>query len=29
MLPPGVKKPEKDWDFNYDERDTNEGDFRG
>ncbi|KQM32120.1 hypothetical protein ASF03_15330 [Rhizobium sp. Leaf68] len=28
-LPPGKKKPEKDWDVNYDERDTNEGDFRG
>ncbi len=28
-LPPGTKKPKKDWDINYDERDTNEGDFRG
>lgn len=28
-LPPGKQKPEKDWDINYDERDMNEGDFRG
>lgn len=28
-LPPGTKKPEKDWDLNYDERETNEGEFRG
>jgi len=28
-LPPGAKKPEKDWDLNCDERDINEGDFRG
>ncbi|MEJ1175882.1 hypothetical protein WA845_16665 [Agrobacterium sp. CMT1] len=28
-LPPGTKKPEKDWDINYDERESNEGDFRG
>jgi len=28
-LPPGNKKPEKDWDINYDERESNEGDFRG
>ncbi|NTJ44872.1 hypothetical protein G6L28_19965 [Agrobacterium larrymoorei] len=28
-LPPGTKKPEKDWDVNYDERESNEGDFRG
>ncbi|NTA13544.1 hypothetical protein [Agrobacterium tumefaciens] len=28
-LPPGTKKPEKDWDINYDERETNGGNFRG
>ncbi|MDH0911757.1 hypothetical protein N5C66_21140 [Rhizobium pusense] len=28
-LPPGVKKPEKDWDLNYDERDTSDGNFQG
>lgn len=26
--PPG-KKPQKDWDLNYDPADMNEGDFRG
>ena len=28
-LPPDVKKPKKDWDLNYDERDTSEGNFQG
>lgn len=28
-LPRGVKKPEKDWNLNYDERDTSEGNFQG
>ncbi len=28
-LPPNAKGPKKDWDLNYDERDMNEGDFRG
>lgn len=27
--PPGKKPPKKEWDLNYDERETNEGDFRG
>ncbi len=27
--PPGSEKGQKDWDINYDERDMNEGDFRG
>ncbi|SCX08385.1 hypothetical protein DSM25558_1126 [Agrobacterium sp. DSM 25558] len=27
--PPGKKPVEKEWDLNYDERETNEGDFRG
>ena len=26
---PGGRKRGKDWDLNYDERDMNEGDFRG
>ncbi|MFS2177258.1 hypothetical protein ACCC98_15100 [Rhizobium pisi] len=26
---PGKSKDTKDWDVNYDERDTNEGEFRG
>ncbi|QXC52554.1 hypothetical protein KHC17_25475 (plasmid) [Agrobacterium salinitolerans] len=28
-LPPDVKKPKKDLDLNYDERDTSEGNFQG
>ncbi|KQO83575.1 hypothetical protein [Rhizobium sp. Leaf262] len=27
--PPGKKPSKKEWDVNYDERETNEGDFRG
>ncbi len=27
--PPASKSPKKDWDLNYDARETNEGDFRG
>lgn len=27
--PPGTTKPEKDWDLNYDPRETNEGKYRG
>ncbi len=27
--PPGKTEPEKDWDLNYDERGSSEGDFRG
>ncbi|KXG87811.1 hypothetical protein [Agrobacterium bohemicum] len=27
--PPGKKPIKKEWDVNYDERETNEGDFRG
>jgi hypothetical protein len=27
--PPGKDKGTKDWDINYDERDMNEGEFRG
>ncbi|WP_311272665.1 MULTISPECIES: hypothetical protein [unclassified Rhizobium] len=27
--PPGTKPAKKEWDVNYDERETNEGDFRG
>ncbi|AVA23670.1 hypothetical protein [Rhizobium sp. NXC24] len=28
-MPPGEKKPEKDWDLNYDPADMNEGKYRG
>lgn len=27
--PPGTKKPEKDWDSNYDPEEMNEGRYRG
>lgn len=27
--PPGTTLEKKEWDLNYDERETNEGDFRG
>ncbi|MDQ0457839.1 hypothetical protein [Rhizobium paknamense] len=27
--PPGQKKPKKEWDLNYDEKDMNEGQWRG
>ncbi|MEF0942452.1 hypothetical protein [Rhizobium sp. BR 362] len=27
--PPGQKKPDKDWDLNYDPADMNEGKYRG
>lgn len=27
--PPGKKKPDKDWDLNYDPADMNEGSYRG
>ncbi len=27
--PPGKAPAKKEWDLNYDERDSNEGDFRG